>query len=87
MRFSIARSATHIMLVMGIICLLSLFIADPSVNPAAFYLMGVFGVVCVLASFFFRRFCKCPHCGKSLILYRELPPQCPFCEETLTDHP
>lgn len=87
MRFSVARSAANVMLVMGIICLLSLFIADRSANPAAFYLMGAFGVVCLLACVFFRRFCKCPHCGKSLILYRSLPPQCPFCEETLTDHP
>jgi len=87
MSFSIARSATNVMLVMGIVSLLSLFFADRSASPTAFTLLAVFGVVCLLASFFFRRFCKCPHCGKSLILYRNLPPACPFCEHELTGKP
>lgn len=83
MSFSIARSATNVTLVMGIVSLLSLLVADKSASPSAFYLLAVFGVVCLAISFFFRRFCKCPHCGKSIILYRRLPPACPFCEKSL----
>ena len=84
MSFSIARSATHVMLVMGIVSVISLFFADMSASPSAFYLLAAFGVLCLALSFFFRRFCKCPHCGKSIILYRRLPPACPFCEKELS---
>ena len=77
MSFSIARSATHVMLVMGIVSIISLFFADMSASPSAFYLLAAFGVLCLALSFFFRRFCKCPHCGKSIILYRRSPPPAP----------
>ena len=40
MSFSIARSATHVMLVMGIVSIISLFFADMSASPSAFYLLA-----------------------------------------------
>ena len=82
MSFSIARSATHVMLVMGIVSLLALFFADKSASPTAFYLMAAFGVLCLALSFFFRRFCKCPHCGSKLHV-RGIPKYCPDCGKEL----